>query len=236
MRKLSKLLTLAVAVTVFLAAFASPAFAGAESQFVSKINAARSASGKAPLEVYWDLTDDARAQSAAMAAKGSIYHNPGLAGVTSGWQKLGENVGVGFDVNMLHKAFMDSAGHRANILGDFNYIGVGVKVDDAGLMWATMIFMKAPSGLNGGGETTTTTTPPTTTTNPPQPTTTTTTTTATPSGGEPVPVVSPVVPKPRRTDTASADAGGSSPGTSSAKPENFDVVVEFGRPRGPYAF
>ncbi len=224
MRKLSKLLTLAVAVTVFLAAFASPAFAGAEGQFVSKINAARAASGKAPLEVYWDLTDDARAQSAAMAAKGSIYHNPGLSGVTSGWQKLGENVGVGFDVDMLHQAFMDSAGHRANILGDFNYIGVGVKIDDAGLMWATMIFMKAPPGLNGGGVTTTTTSAPTTTT------------TTVPSTAEPVPVVSPGTPEPRTSGKAAPDANSSSNGASSAKPENLEFVFEFGRPRGPYAF
>ncbi|NHZ70897.1 MAG: hypothetical protein GWP18_04580 [Proteobacteria bacterium] len=233
MRKLSKLLTLAVAVTVFLGAFASPAFAGAEGQFVSKINAARAASGKAPLEVYWDLTDDARAQSAAMAAKGSIYHNPGLSGVTSGWEKLGENVGVGFDVNMLHQAFMDSAGHRANILGDFNYIGVGVKIDDAGLMWATMIFMKAPPGLNGGGETTTTTSAPTTTTTTPQPATTTTTA---PPTAEPVPVVSPGTPEPRTSGKAAPDANNSSDGASSPKPENLEFVFEFGRPRGPYAF
>ncbi len=182
MRSARRLLTLAITATVMVAAFATPALAGAESQFVSKINASRAAAGKPPLEVYWDLTDDARAQSQRMAAKGEIFHNPALSSSTGVWLALAENVGVGADVSSLHSAFMNSAGHRRNILGDYNYIGVGVTTDDSGLMWVTMIFMRAEPGLNGGGTTTTTQPPPpstTTTTQPPQatpppPTTTTT--------------------------------------------------------------
>jgi len=150
-----------LSVMFMLATFATPAFAGAESQFVSKINASRAAAGKAPLEAYWDLADDARSQAGRMAAKGEIFHNPSLSSVTGVWESLGENVGVGPDVASLHAAFMNSASHRRNILGDYNYIGVGVKTDEAGFLWVTMIFMRAEPGLNGGtGTTTTTTTPP----------------------------------------------------------------------------
>ncbi|GMQ98913.1 MAG: hypothetical protein BMS9Abin17_1447 [Acidimicrobiia bacterium] len=218
MRTMNRIVTLTAIATVFVAAFATPAFAGAEGQFVSKINASRAAAGKAPLEVYWDLADDARAHSAAMAAKGSIYHNPGLAGVTSGWTTLGENVGVGFDVNQLHQAFMDSAGHRSNILGDFNYVGVGVKVDDAGLVWVTVVFMKAEPGRNGGGTTTTTTTaaPPTTTPSPD------------PTPSQPPPAKQAVAPAPAPTRS------GNSRSAVSASANSDGLIVRYGHPRGPY--
>ncbi len=148
----------------------APAYAGAESQFVNKINNARAAAGKAPVETYWDLTDDARAHSKRMAEEQNLYHSPNLGSVTTGWKALGENVGVGGSVNQLFDAFMGSSAHRANILGSYNYVGVGVKVDANDVMWVTMIFMLHPDDLNGTGDTTTTTT----TTQPPSTTTTTT--------------------------------------------------------------
>lgn len=167
MRTIRRVLILALTSTILIAGLAIPAHAGPEGTLISRINNSRAAAGKAPLQTYWDLTDDARSHSAAMRNKGSIYHSSNLAGVTSGWEKLGENVGVGVDANSLHDGFMASSSHRSNILGDYNYVGVGVKADDDGLIWVTVIFMKAAPGLNGGGETTTTTVAPTTTTTAP---------------------------------------------------------------------
>lgn len=178
----------------------APAFAGNESTLVNKTNSARAANGKAPLQVYWDLTDDARAHSQDMADSGSLYHNPNLGSVTTGWKTLGENVGVGPDINAIFNAFMGSSAHRKNILGNFNYIGVGVKSDDSGRLWVTMVFMLGdddlldPTTTTQPPDTTTTTTtqpPSTTTTQPPSSTTTqppsgTTTTTTLPPDEEPV--------------------------------------------------
>ena len=170
-----------------------PAHAGPAGTLLSRINNSRAAAGLAPVETYFDLTDDARAHSARMMDRGEIYHNTNLGGVTGVWQALGENVGVGWDINALHDGFMNSSGHRANILGNYNYVGIGVKQDDDGAYWVTVIFMRAEPGLNGGGEeTTTTTAPPTTTTttpppsdpaptDPPDPTPATTTTTKPPA-------------------------------------------------------
>ena len=186
-----------VAITVMVVGIAIPAFAGPEGTLISRINSSRSANGLAPLETYWDLTDDARAHSAAMMDRGEIFHSTSLGGVTGVWQALGENVGVGVDLNALHDAFMSSSSHRSNILGDYNYVGVGVKTDEAGNSWVTVIFMRAAAGLNG--ETTTTTQPPatTTTTTPapvpepePEPETTTTQPTGTTTTGDPQPTAS----------------------------------------------
>ena len=45
----------------------------------------------------------------------------------SGWKAIAENVGYGSSVESVHRQFMASAGHRANILGrQFTHLGTGV--------------------------------------------------------------------------------------------------------------
>lgn len=170
MRTTNRLLIIAAITAVFVATLALPAMAGPAGEFISRINSSRSAAGLAPLSSHSDLADDARAHSNLMADRQELFHSNNLGSVTSGWDKLGENVGVNVDVSGMHSAFMNSSGHRGNILGDYNYVGVGVTVDESGFMWATIIFMK-----KGSTESTTTTTQPpstTTTTQPPSTTTT----------------------------------------------------------------
>jgi hypothetical protein len=59
---------------------------------------------------------------------------------------------------------MGSSAHRGNILGDYNYVGVGVTQDAEATLWVTVVFMKGAADLVDGGETTTTTAVPATTT------------------------------------------------------------------------
>jgi hypothetical protein len=120
-----------------------------------------------------------------MADSGGIYHSSSsqlAAAAGSGWTKLGENVGRGPTVSDLHTAFMNSSGHRANILGDYNYAGVGTENRD-GYIYVTVVFMQKGSSSSGGsgggsggssGGSTATTVKPTTTTTTLPPTTTTT--------------------------------------------------------------
>ncbi len=44
-------------------------------------------------------------------------------------------------VEALHRGFMASAGHRRNILGDFDRVGVGV-TDADGRLWVTVDFVR----------------------------------------------------------------------------------------------
>jgi hypothetical protein len=172
-----------MAIVVMSLGLALPAQAGTEGAFVAKINASRAAAGLPALSTHSDLVPDARAHSAEMMAAGQIYHTTNLGSVASGWEALGENVGAGPSVDSLHNAFMGSSGHRANILGDFNYVGVGT-VEQDGVIWVTVIFMRKDPAPPTTTTTSTTAAPPTTTT-----------TTAVPlptmSGTEP-PVASPV--------------------------------------------
>jgi hypothetical protein len=130
--------TLVLAALVFLAG-ATPALAAdasLEAAFVSAINGERSS----PLAVAGDLVAVARAHSERMAASGSLYHNPDLAVVVTGWQKVGENVGRGPSVTSIHSAFMASPGHAANIRDSaFTQVGVGVVVSGS-TIWVTEVF------------------------------------------------------------------------------------------------
>lgn len=155
MVRLARLLPLLLLVTALLQgvpATAQEFDVTAEAGFVEAINASRATQGLAPLAVNDDLTTVARGWSSQLAVVGSLSHNPSYTDQYPGeWRRLAENVGTmtwaGADtatlVDRLHRAFMDSAGHRANILGDYNQLGVGV-VTVGPTMWVTVNFLQGP--------------------------------------------------------------------------------------------
>ena len=131
---------------MLLATSSSSASTSQESDFVSRINAERSARGIPTLAMKSDLAAVARDWAEHMAAAGSISHDPNLADKVSGWTVLGDNVGKGPSVSSIHKAFMASETHRHIILDtDFNQVGVGVAT--AGdTLYVTQVFARRASG------------------------------------------------------------------------------------------
>ena len=144
------------------ALFAAPAGANterpgnpttAEAEFVQLLNQARAGRGLPALQVHPNLTRDARAWSGVMAQRNQLVHTTTLAADTAAsipsWSRAGENIGRGWNVRQLHDAFVASPTHWANIVGDFNYIGVGVVYTDQ-RTWVTFRFAKAaPTGVAG---------------------------------------------------------------------------------------
>jgi hypothetical protein len=159
-------ITLMLAAAMVLGLGAAATFAS-EGAFVGKVNSARSANGKASVQVHSDLRDDARAHAKRMAQQGKVSSVPNIGSVISGWKALGEVNGAGPDVDLIFKAFMSSGGTKRTILGGYNYIGVGVATDDNGTMWVSMIFMFKPD--DGGDPPPESTTTTTTSTEPPAP-------------------------------------------------------------------
>lgn len=133
---------------------ASPARAAtdprsAESAFVSKINALRAGKGLSQLRVDGELTSIGRRWAAKMAAAGDISHNPSFSSwVTAGWVKLGENVGMGGDVDAIFRAFVASPTHYRNLVDPaFQFVGVGVVVAGDGTIFTAHQFeQKAAPG------------------------------------------------------------------------------------------
>ena len=118
-----------------------------EQAFVDAINSARAAAGLAPLTVSDALTVLAERHSASMASTGTLAHSTDLAGTIGSaypnWTHIGENVGYGSSVTQINSAFMGSTEHKANILGDYNLVGVGISTNPGGVMWVTELFAKA---------------------------------------------------------------------------------------------
>jgi hypothetical protein len=183
-------LAAAIAATTLTPGAVALASPGQEAEFFSLMNSARASAGLAPLASDSALTAYARSHTATMIASGTIFHSSGLGSITTGWTRMGENVGMGPSPSIIHQAFMASPGHRANILGDYNYAGIGADTAPDGTIFVTVVFMKK-------GETATTTTQAPPTTQAPTPTT-----------AAPLPVVTqPVVtqttaPAPRSTTRA----------------------------------
>jgi hypothetical protein len=134
-----------------LGTLAPPASAdsGFEQEFLQRLNQTRTSRGLAPLSLHSGLSQDARNWSANMRNRNLLYHTPSqqmqneIARVVPNWQRIGENIGQGYDVAGLHNAFFNSPGHRANMLGDFNRVGIGV-VRNGQQTWVTFRFVKAP--------------------------------------------------------------------------------------------
>jgi hypothetical protein len=125
--------------------------AASEAQFLTLMNSERVGAGLAPMNLDAAMYPMAIQWSQQMAAAGGLSHRPDLAARASAivptWSKLGENVGTGGSVTSLHQAFMNSPGHRANVLGDYNRVAIAVVVDGARI-WVTFDFMKGPA-ING---------------------------------------------------------------------------------------
>lgn len=141
----SRLGTLLLVVALFILPVAPALASGAtdlESEFLELLNDERRSNGLASLAVMPELVDGARAQAGAMAEAGYLFHNPNLGSVLAdGWEKLGENVGIGYSAESLHQAFMDSPGHRANVLDTgYEYVGIGVELGQGGAIWVAFVF------------------------------------------------------------------------------------------------
>lgn len=144
MAALAKRLTPTLLVASLALMLIAPAAAAAshESDLLALMNAERAAQGLAPVSMHPDLVDDALAWSQHLMATGALAHNPHLSSVTTNWDRLGENVGLGPTIASLHKAFMDSSSHRRNILGDYEHVGIAVVEETPTKLWVTVVFMK----------------------------------------------------------------------------------------------
>ncbi len=108
----------------------------------SLINQERVSRGRVPLKLNRALSRIARRHTLRMASSNKLYHNPRLAYQARRlrWTVLGENVGVGATVRSLHRAFMNSSGHRANVLNRrYRRVGISGKMA-RGRLWVTIVF------------------------------------------------------------------------------------------------
>jgi Cysteine-rich secretory protein family len=124
----------------------------AADQFVALINQTRASHGLGALTRDSGLDNVARQWSSTMASTGNFSHRtnlgPAIAAVEPNWRGAAENIGMGdsdsANIAVLHANFVASPGHYANIVGDYNRVGVGVVVTGK-TQYVTVNFLLGPA-------------------------------------------------------------------------------------------
>ena len=93
---------------------------------LQKTNEFRAQNGKPALRAHSSLDSVAQNWSNHMAANNDFRHNPNFSSqIPGGWTRAGENIAAGQRPEDVVDAWINSSGHRANLLGDFTHLGVG---------------------------------------------------------------------------------------------------------------
>ncbi|MFT4213343.1 MAG: CAP domain-containing protein [Microbacterium sp.] len=113
-----------------------------QDQILSEVNADRAALGLTALQRDTTMDAVAVAWSQSQAAASTMSHNPNYTSqIPSGWTAAGENVAYGYAPTAVTTAWLNSAGHRANIESTlFTHIGIGVACSASGTPYYTQDF------------------------------------------------------------------------------------------------
>jgi len=115
--------------------------AGQQEAFVA-MNNDRAAHGLAPVIPHGELIAKAQAWADKLSREGRLSHSSLSSGVPGCWRSLGENVGYGSSVGGVQDAFMNSSGHRGNVLnGAFGFAGTGVAYN-GDRVYVVQVFMQ----------------------------------------------------------------------------------------------
>lgn len=127
----------------------SGAQTGFESDMLKQVNAQRAKNGKSALTLNQSLCASARVRASEIAKDGCFSHTrpddsgcfTAISGVS--YRTAGENIAMGtwgyYGVDEIMDGWMNSEGHRANILnGDFSEVGFGRVVVNGNGYWVQM--------------------------------------------------------------------------------------------------
>lgn len=136
-RKFLRLLAVAIAM------FSLAACLNGEQQTTfDLVNQSRAAHGRRALAEDTTATTKAQAWAEHLARRGSLAHSHLPSGMGGGWRYLGENVGYGGSIHAVHNGYMNSPGHKANILNSrFTHMGVGVAKAN-GRVYTVIVFVQ----------------------------------------------------------------------------------------------
>lgn len=136
----------AVVATLALALGVLPAQAdaGDADRLLALTNRVRASQGLPALTTDPQLTSVAQAWAAELAGRGVISHNPSVRAQVIGWKVLGENVGVGGNVDAIHAGFVASATHYANLVDSaYTKVGFGIVRPDARIFVVEVFMLPA---------------------------------------------------------------------------------------------
>ncbi len=114
-----------------------------QSAVLSRLNQDRNAHGLVSLGTHGQAQQKAQRWAEELARTGTLKHSKLSDGISGCWRSIGENVGRGPNVASIQNAYMNSAGHRANILSNtWNGVGVGY-AKRGSTTYTVQVFIKA---------------------------------------------------------------------------------------------
>jgi uncharacterized protein YkwD len=120
-----------------------PQTAAAEQVLSDLVNRARAAAGLAALSVDPVLADLARAQAQRMRDARRGFHNERLhLEIPRPWGAYAENVAWGSSLAEVEQLLLGSTPHRANILGSYERVGVGV-AGAPDMVYVSQVFVRS---------------------------------------------------------------------------------------------
>ena len=139
---LRRLLTALVGLLVLVAA-ACGGGNGLAAEDATLVNQYRAANGIPGLPRSYELDLKAQAQAQRMADANTIFHSANLvAGVSAGWQLIGENVAMAGSVGQAQAALQASAPHRENLLNwAYTEMGIGA-VQKGNRVYIAQVFVQ----------------------------------------------------------------------------------------------
>lgn len=109
---------------------------------LNHLNRDRVAHGRTRLSTHSQAQAKAQAWADKLARDGRLSHSNLPDGITVRWCGLAENVGYGGNAEIVQKAYMNSPGHRANILNTrWNGVGTGYAKKD-GRVYTVQVFIQ----------------------------------------------------------------------------------------------
>ena len=112
-----------------------------EADFRGRINSLRSSNGLGGLSSNGSLNSRARDWAKSMADSNKLKHS-NIGNLVPPWSGAGENVGKGGSVGSIFNSLAGSSAHKANMLGDYTDVGIGVWVDTNGTLWTVHVFTR----------------------------------------------------------------------------------------------
>lgn len=146
------LLILLVFTQVEAAGKASKDLKGMEDRLIAMVNQERSRHGLKKLKTWHALSDCARGHSRNMAKESVAFGHGGFEERTAmikkygGMRAFGENVAYCYlmddPLQVAVTQWMESPGHRRNILDDYAETGIGIACDEKGGYYMTQLFCR----------------------------------------------------------------------------------------------
>lgn len=134
------------AIALVLAIVLTSCLTANQTRMVDLVNSSRRSSGKAAVTGDQAAASKAQKWAEHMARTGVVEHTGGGTKLDpSGlpkWCGVAENVGMAPSIDTVHAAWMKSASHKRNILGNYNRVGTGV-VSKGGYVYAVQIFYRS---------------------------------------------------------------------------------------------